>query len=221
MNDFFAFLVMFGVISIFLGLFGLCVIDYVISSLGLYRLAKIGQIKKPWLSWIPGVNYWTVGSIVDGYDGKNGIKRKWRVVLPVLLGITFVCVVIYVLLLGVMAEEMIDDPYRISAEFWMSTAGMYLWMIVGGLTGSALVGCQMVCLFKVFESTAPEKAVKYFILSLIVPLAEAICLLKCANKAYLAESAGEQILADAEVATDDEIVTVAEEIAEEVVLEEE
>ncbi len=184
MNDFFAFLVVFWAISIFLGLLGLCVADYVISSLGLYRLAKIGQIKKPWLSWIPGANYWIVGSIVDGYEEKNGIKRKWEVVLPVLLGITFVCVVVYILLLGVMAEEMIDDPYRISTEFWMSVTGMYLWMIVGGLSGLALMGCQMVCLFKVFEANAPEKAVKYFLLSLLVPLAEAICLFKCANREY-------------------------------------
>ena len=216
MNDFFAFLVVWGVISIFLGLFGFCIADYVISSIGLYRLAKAGQIKNPWLSWIPGVNYWIVGSIVDGYDEKNGIKRKWRVVLTVLLGIVLVGVVVYLLFFGVMVEEMVDEPYYFGAEVWMSITGLYLWMIAAGLSASALMGCQMVCLFKVFEANAPEKAVKYFLLSLLVPLAEAICLLKCAKKACTDESAVEQILADAEV------VTVAEEPAtEEVVLEEE
>lgn len=219
MNDFFAFLVVWGVISIFLGLFGFCVADYVISSIGLYRLAKAGQIKYPWRAWIPGVNYWIVGSIVDGYDSKRGIKRKWRVVLTVLLVICLVCIVVQSVI-GETLEEVLVDPYRISVDFWMAFAGMVV-IIVMFLSGIVLTACQVICLFKVFETNATEKAVKYFLLSLLVPLAEAICLLKCANKAYLAESAEEQILADAEVVTDDEIVNVAEEIAEEVVLEEE
>lgn len=217
MNDFFAFLVMFGVISIFLGLFGLCIADYVISSLGLYRLAKVGQIRSPWLSWIPGANYWIVGSLVDVYDSKRGIKRKWRVVLAVLLAICLVCVAVYIVAWGEMAEEMMDDPYRIGAEFWVSIAGIYLWILIAALSGTALMGCQMVCLFKVFEANAPEKAVKYFLLSLLVPLAEAICLLKCANKACLAEKTEEQMTVGEEAATDNETGNIAEEI----VLEEE
>ncbi len=222
MNELFAFLVVFGFILSFLGIFGVCIADYVISSLGLYKLAKIGQVKYPWLSWIPGVNYWTVGSIVDGYDKENGIKRKWKIVLPVLLAICLVFVAFYIVALGEMAEEMIDGPYRNNAEFGMSIAGMYLWAIVGGLSGSALMGCQMVCLFKVFETNAPEKAVKYFLLSLLVPLAEAICVLKCANKACLDEKVEEHMIVGEEAEVDNETGNVAETVeTEEVTLKEE
>ena len=42
----------------------------------------------------------------------------------------------------------------------------------------------MVCLYKVFESTVPEKAIKYFLVSLLVPLGKSICLLRCRNQGY-------------------------------------
>ena len=54
----------------------------------------------------------------------------------------------------------------------------------------AYIICQYICLFKIFESTVPEKAVKYLLLSILVPLAYPICLMKCRNKGY---SVSEQV----------------------------
>ena len=43
---------------------------------------------------------------------------------------------------------------------------------------------KIICTFKLFESTVPEKAVKYLILSILVPLASPICLFRCRNQGY-------------------------------------
>ena len=213
MNNFFAFLIIFGFILTFLGIFGLCIADYIISSLGLYRLAKRRVIKKPWLSWIPGVNCWTVGSIVDDYDQKNGVKRKWRVVLLVLFLICLACVVIYTVAFGAVMDEMMGDMYyALESDFWGAFAGMYVAILVTALSGTALMACQMVCLFKVFESTVPKKAVKYLLLSLLVPLAEAICLLWCSDEGYSNEVAEDAVLIGGEIP--EKILPAFEEIAE-------
>ena len=39
-------------------------------------------------------------------------------------------------------------------------------------------------MFKIFESTVPDKALKYFLISLVVPFAAPICLFLCRNKGY-------------------------------------
>jgi hypothetical protein len=42
----------------------------------------------------------------------------------------------------------------------------------------ALASCQTVCFYKIYEELVPEKTLKYFLLTLLVPLAGGICLLK-------------------------------------------
>lgn len=39
----------------------------VLSSYGMYRIAKGNGVDHPWLAWIPLVNLWTLGCIADTY----------------------------------------------------------------------------------------------------------------------------------------------------------
>ena len=55
----------------------------------------------------------------------------------------------------------------------------YIPMLVGVMV---YLPCYYVCIYKVFEETAPEKAVKYLLLSVLVPLAFGICLMNCARR---------------------------------------
>ena len=40
---------------------------YVLTSWALYTIADRRGIKNPWLSWIPVVNCWIIGSLSDQY----------------------------------------------------------------------------------------------------------------------------------------------------------
>ena len=43
------------------------VVTYVLTSLGLYTMAKRRMINHPWLSWVPVANMWILGSLSDQY----------------------------------------------------------------------------------------------------------------------------------------------------------
>ncbi len=185
MSEFIGFLIVFAVLLIYVGAIGVCIADYIMSSLGLYRLAKRRGISKPWLAWIPVANAWTVGAVADEYDEKCGFKRNWRRVL-LTLSIVIVGGVIlwYVAMLGFMFSQM-DNMYSMNMGAFLAVfIPSYIIILAAALCAMALIACRAVCLFKIYESTVPEKPLKYLLLSLLVPLAEAICLIRCADKGY-------------------------------------
>lgn len=185
MNEFTGFLIVFGILLVYVGIIGVCIADYIMSSLGLYRLASRRGIAKPWLAWIPVANAWTVGSIVDEYDETQGFSRKWRCALLTLNIIVVGAVILwYAAIIGFAFSQM-DNMYSMNMGAFLAVfIPSYIIILGAALCAMALVACQSVCLFKVYESTVPEKALKYLILSMLVPLAEAICLLRCADKGY-------------------------------------
>ena len=74
-----------GIILLTALLFGL--LTYILSSVGLYTIAKRRGIENPWMAWIPMANYWTMGCISDQYqyvvNGKVRNKRKTLLILAV------------------------------------------------------------------------------------------------------------------------------------------
>jgi len=198
MNEFIGFLIVFAVLLIYVGIIGVCVADYIMSSLGLYRLASRRGISKPWLAWIPVVNIWTVGAVVDEYDGKQGFNRKWRVALLTLTVIVVGGIVLgYSAMFGFAFSQMDNTSLNMEAFLGVFIPS-YIIILGAAFCAMALIACQSVCLYKIYESTVPEKALKYLLLSMLVPLAEAICLLRCSEKGYdnlmaTAEVTGEQI----------------------------
>ena len=69
------------VLVIYLLAMGLILANYIMTSLALYKIADRRNIPNPWMAWLPFTSDWLIGNIVDDYDGRNGMKRKWRVVL--------------------------------------------------------------------------------------------------------------------------------------------
>ena len=61
---------------------------YVLSSMALYTLASRRRIEKAWLSWVPVLNVWIVGSLSDQYryvvKGQYKSKRKSLLILNLL-----------------------------------------------------------------------------------------------------------------------------------------
>ena len=57
--------------------------SYVLTSLALYTLASRRGIRKAWLSWVPVLNVWIVGSLSDQYRYvvKGQVKSKRKILL--------------------------------------------------------------------------------------------------------------------------------------------
>ncbi len=161
--------------------------SYVLTSISLYTIAKRRQISKPWLAWLPIGNYWTMGSIVDDYDKRNGLKRNWRTVLLVLTIVFFVAfILLYIFMIVIIVITAVKSS---NAEPNMSEmiglfVALYVSVILIILPAIALEACGLICTYKIYESTVPEKSLKYFLLSLLVPFAGVICLFLCRNKGY-------------------------------------
>ncbi len=175
---------------IYLVLFAWTLVNYIISSLSLFTIAKRRGIPNYGLAWVPVANLWTLGSIADQYDGSRGLTRKWR---HVLLWLTLSGIIVYIVVcIGAFASVFASSIYE--ARTYQPSSDMlnpamiaaFMIMIVGftcyGMLLAACNTCKAICTFKLFESARPTKAVMLLLLSLLVPFAAPFCLLACRNK---------------------------------------
>ena len=173
------------IIGLYLLILAIGIANYVLSSIGLYRIAKRRCIANPFLAWIPVANVWIMGEIAQEYDNRNGIKRNWKIamIVPYLLEmlsaiVLTVLAVVMAILVKMVTASAILAPIIV---FYI----VYLVTIMSALVFAAV---NYICNFKIFESTVPEKALKYLILSITIPLASGICLYKCRNSGYSCET---------------------------------
>lgn len=180
-------ILMICIILLYIVLLGVGILNYVLSSLSLYTIAKRRQINNPWLAWIPFASYWTMGCIADDYDARMGIKRKWRVILLTLslvFIVTFFIFYFSMLAVGISFAMKYEYTTPSTADIMGIFIPMYIFIFIIALSSVAFTACNYICMFKIYESTVPQKALKYFLLSLLVPCANAICLFLCRNEGY-------------------------------------
>ncbi len=172
-------------VLIYAAALGILLLNYILSASAMYKLSNRRGIPYPWMAWIPVLNNWNMGLVANEYDEQLGMKRKWHLVMIfaycafiALYVIVFIAMIVFMVFTAIQGDSLqigtIIVPFII----------LYVLMIVI-MIGAVLINfLHYILLFKVFESTVPEKAVLYIILSLIIPLASAICLMKCADKGY-------------------------------------
>lgn len=167
------------------------ILEYVLTSLALHRIAKRRQIGCPWLAWIPYGNYWIIGSIADNYDARNGIQRKWRITLLLLpiIGMIVYFIVYISMMVSIFAKlaPYMNRSYIPDSVMLDLIPLIIVFVILFVITIMVLSASQVlstICQYKIYESTVPEKALKYMIISLLVPLGSSICLFLCRNSGY-------------------------------------
>lgn len=184
--------ILIALVFVYLLLLGYLVFAYVMQSLSLHTLARRRGIANPWLAWIPYGNYWIIGSLARDYDKKNGINRRWDKILLILSIVAIASfVVIYIALfvfvianaISMEASGTIADE-ELAFEMLGGIIVLYVALIAIMVVMMALQTLTYVCTYKIFESTVPEKALKYFLIYLLVPFAAPICLFLCRNKGY-------------------------------------
>lgn len=164
---------------------GFLLANYILQSLGFYQIADRRRIANPWLAWLPYGNLWIFGSIVDHHARLKGKDPKWRFLLLILdavavLFLVFMYVVLFVMffVIGFQAADGAEPEVATVLTFlaWIMVLYVFMFLALG-----AVASCQTVCFYKIYEELVPEKALKYFLLSILVPLASGICLMKCAK----------------------------------------
>lgn len=176
-------MLIFVLLLLYMFVLGLIITGYVLTSIGLYTLAKRRGIKYPGLAWVPVASNWIVGSLADEVDSHSGVCRNWRKVLIIMaVVVTGGMLFAYALLVFVgLVSAFVITMQEIFTVFMVLS---YVLLIPLSIVSAAQGIIRAICIFKIFESTVPDKAVKYLLLSLMVPLAQGICLNKCKKLGY-------------------------------------
>ena len=153
--------------------------SYVLTSMALYSLATRRGIGKAWLSWVPVLNVWIVGSLSDQYryvvKGQYKSKRK---ILLILKLVSAVFVVAAVIAGGFLAADVAKTMmYGVRMETVMrqilgpvlGIAGLVL-PIFGLSVVSAVV--YFMALYDIYMSMDPANGVMFLVLSILFRVTE-------------------------------------------------
>ena len=168
-------------------IFGIVV--YVLTALALYTVAQRRGIKNPWLSWIPVVNCWIIGSLSDQYryvvKGEVKNKRKSLLILNIITWLVSVAmiVVLVVMIVGV-AQRAIGgaaEEELLEAVFGplMGILGLCL-PLIGISIATAVV--RYMALYDIYTSCTPGNNVLFLVLSIIFSVTEPFFLFFTRNK---------------------------------------
>ncbi len=181
------------VLLVYLGIIGVSIAQYIMQSLAMYTIADKRGVKNAWLAWIPVGESWVLGKVCDEYDERCNTKKNWAKTLLILSltgGVFFV--VTYVAFFVFVIASAVSSGGDL--ETWMIApfVGLYLVLLLATLLMCACAVLKLICTYKVYESIVPEKAIKYMIVSTLVPLGAGVCMLK-AKKALCAQIEAVQI----------------------------
>ena len=152
---------------------------YVLTSLGLYTMAKRRSIRKPWLAWIPVVNCWLIGCISDQYryvvKGQVKSKRKSLLILTVIqivLSTVFAVALMVTIFSGVNAAMYAADYGRVMNSIMVPlvvTLGLLLPMAGVGIAKAVVYYMAM---YDLYTSCSPENNVLFLVLSIVFRVTE-------------------------------------------------
>ena len=162
---------------------------YVLSALALYTAATRRGIRKAWLSWVPVLNVWILGSLSDQYRYvvKGQIKSKRRILL--ILNLT--AFILGMILFGLVAFVAVQTVMKILGG---SGNHVILNLITGPLIAAAGFGLPMavisvasmvfryMALYDVYTSMDPNNNVLFLVLSIFFGVTEPFFLFFNRNK---------------------------------------
>lgn len=159
------------------------VICYVLSSVALYALAKRRGINHPGYSWLPVGRDWILGNIADDFDVKNGSNQKFGNTMFTLSATSVAVFFFSVMLVFAIIAKLGYALFIMEVKLVLSSL-VFLLILIILLIWIAKKAFEVICIYKLFESTVSEKTAKYLLVYFMIPFAGAICLYKCRNKGY-------------------------------------
>lgn len=153
--------------------------SYVLTSLALYTMADRRGLDHAWLSWVPVLNVWIIGSLSDQYryvvKGQNKSKRKillWLNLIAVLLGAVIALVSIFMVAdLAGHAMYRFDESSILSAVLGPVLGVVGLSVPLAGVTIAAAV-VRYMALYDIYNSMDPFNSVLFLVLSILFGVTE-------------------------------------------------
>ena len=168
-------ILLLGILGVVL-LFGL--ISWILSSVGLHKVAKRRGIAHAWLAWLPIGREWVLGSVSDQYQhlvqGKITARRR---ILPILEAACIVVGIVYVVTTA-MAEIMAAADGSVGGVL-MAVGIPYLLFL--GVAVTNMVFYQ-ICNFDLYRSCKPESAVVFLVLGIVLPVCQPFFYFACRKK---------------------------------------
>ena len=169
--------------------FLLGIATYVLTSLGLYALATRRGIKNPWLSWVPVLNCWIIGSLSDQYryvvKGEVKNKRKTLLLLNIITWIVaFVMIgVLVYMIIGVAGTAMsgAGEEALMEAVFGplFGILGLCLPLMILTIANAVI---RFMAMYDIYNSCTPQNSVIFLVLSILFRVTEAFFLFFIRNK---------------------------------------
>lgn len=167
---------------VWLGVIGICIAQYIMQSMAMYTIADRRGVKNAWLAWIPVGESWVAGKVVDEYDERNDTKKNWaKTLLTLSLAGGGFFVVTYVAFFAFLIVTAVSRGGDLETLPIVPFVVLYVLLLMSALLMCAWSMLRMICTYKIYESIVPEKAIKYMIVSIIVPLGAGVCMLKTKN----------------------------------------
>ena len=165
------------------------IVGYVFMALGLYTIAQRRGIKNAWLSWVPVVNCWIIGSLSDQYryvvKGEVKNKRKTLLILNIITCIISVAmIVVSIGMIAGVAKSAIAGTGE--AEMMNAVFGPLLGILglclplLGVSIASAVV--HYMAMYDIYTSCTPKNNVIFLVLSIIFSVAEPFFLFFTRNR---------------------------------------
>lgn len=163
--------------------------SYVLTSLALYTLASRRGIRKAWLSWVPVLNVWIVGSLSDQYRYvvKGQVKSKRKILLTLKLLSLFMGLCAFTVAAFTVADAVHSTLYGVRSQmilrqFMAPVMGILgLGLPIAGLSIAALVFYYM-ALYDIYVSMDPGNSVLFTVLSILFRVTKPVFLFINRNK---------------------------------------
>lgn len=172
-------MIVLGVMLVFLGIVLLCcLVGWILSSVGLHKIAKRRGIAHAWLAWVPVGSHWILGSISDQYEhlvqGKITSRRKILLILSLVSMVIGMCNGVFSVFLsaGVLTEEAAGAFVLLSAIPNILGAGIGI---------ATMVFCH-ICNFDLYRSCNPQNAVVFLVLGILIPVCQPFFYFACRKK---------------------------------------
>ncbi len=167
-------------------------VSYILHSLSLYTISRRRKLPHAWVSWVPVINIFQLGTVADhyrlAYKGKRGLLR-WGLILSFAIycvGVFIVMAAVLEVLLGALAGAITVGLLLLSEDY---VAGMEA---MSARAESVVSACTLLCAlffvvnavarYRVYRSCHPSAAVPYLLLSIFLPFLRPLLLFQLRNK---------------------------------------
>ena len=172
-------MIVLGIVLVILGIVLVCcLVGWILSSIGLHKVAKRRGIRHAWLAWLPIGSEWILGSVSDQYQhliqGKVTSRRK----ILLILSLASVVVCIGYVVFSIVADLLLTGEGTVGGAL-LAMGIPYLLTLGVSIT---LMVFYHICNYDFYRSCKPDSAVVFLVLGIFQPICKPFFYFACRKK---------------------------------------